>query len=42
MAKDVDAELHEITQTAGGKSADDAKVFVDDLKKAKRYQRDVY
>ena len=42
MAKDVDAALHDIAQTAGGKSAAEAKVFVDELKKTKRYQRDVY
>ena len=42
MAKDVDATLHDIAQTAGGKSAAEAKAFVDELKKTKRYQRDVY
>ncbi len=42
MAKDVDATLHDIAQTAGGKSAAGAKAFVDELKKTKRYQRDVY
>ncbi|MEN3941989.1 flavodoxin domain-containing protein [Prosthecobacter sp. SYSU 5D2] len=42
MAKDVDAALHEIIQTAGGKSADEATAYVADMKKNKRYQRDVY
>ncbi|MBC8324428.1 MAG: assimilatory sulfite reductase (NADPH) flavoprotein subunit [Verrucomicrobia subdivision 3 bacterium] len=42
MAKDVDAALHDIAQTAGGKSPAEAKTFVDELKKTKRYQRDVY
>ena len=42
MAKDVDATLHKIVETAGGKSADDAKSYVAKLKSDKRYQRDVY
>ncbi len=42
MAKDVDAALHQIVQTAGGKSADQAAAYVDNLKAAKRYARDVY
>lgn len=42
MAKDVDAALHNIAQTVGGKSVMAAKAFVDELKKTKRYQRDVY
>ena len=42
MAKDVDAALHTIVETSGGKSADDAKVYVAKLKTDKRYQRDVY
>ncbi|HEY5040738.1 MAG TPA: sulfite reductase subunit alpha [Verrucomicrobiae bacterium] len=42
MAKDVDAALHKIIETAGGKSADDAKAYVAKLKSDKRYQRDVY
>ena len=42
MAKDVDAALHKIIETAGGKSADDAKTYVAKLKSDKRYQRDVY
>lgn len=42
MAKDVDAALHEIIQTAGGKTAEEATAYVADMKKNKRYQRDVY
>ena len=42
MAKDVDAALHKVVETAGGKSADDGKAYVAKLKSNKRYQRDVY
>lgn len=42
MAKDVDAALHQVIQTAGGKSAEEATTYVAALKKDKRYQRDVY
>ena len=42
MAKDVDAALHRIIETAGGKTADAAKAYVAKLKSEKRYQRDVY
>jgi sulfite reductase (NADPH) flavoprotein alpha-component len=42
MAKDVDAALHKIVETVGGKSADEAKAYVAKLKSDKRYQRDVY
>ena len=42
MAKDVDAALHQIIETAGDKTADDAKAYVCRLKTEKRYQRDVY
>lgn len=42
MAKDVDDALHSIIQTAGGKSADQAAEYVSEMKKAKRYARDVY
>jgi sulfite reductase (NADPH) flavoprotein alpha-component len=42
MAKDVDAALHEIIRTTGGKTADEAAAYVQALKSAKRYQRDVY
>jgi len=42
MAKDVDAALHQIAETAGGKTVDAAKAYVAKLKSDKRYQRDVY
>jgi sulfite reductase (NADPH) flavoprotein alpha-component len=42
MAKDVDHALHEIIQTAGGKTAEEAAAYVAEMKKAKRYARDVY
>jgi sulfite reductase (NADPH) flavoprotein alpha-component len=42
MAADVDAALHRIIETEGGKTPDQAKEYVDALKKAKRYKRDVY
>lgn len=42
MAKDVDAALHEIVEKHGGKSAEQAKDYVEALKKEKRYRKDVY
>ena len=42
MAKDVDAALHRVIETAGGKTADQAADYVESLCTAKRYQRDVY
>ncbi len=42
MAKDVDAALHTIAETAGGLSKDAAAEYVGKLKSEKRYQRDVY
>ena len=42
MAKDVDAALHEIAQKHGGLSEANAKEFIKQLKKEKRYARDVY
>ena len=42
MAKDVETALAEIIAAHGGKSADEAKAFVAVLKKAGRYQADVY
>ncbi len=42
MAKDVDAALHEVIETHGGKSADEAKAYVAAMKESKRYARDVY
>ena len=42
MAKDVDAALQQIAITQGGLDAAQAADFVKQLKKDKRYQRDVY
>ena len=42
MAKDVDAALHNIIETVGGKNPEEAKADVAKLKSDKRYQRDVY
>jgi sulfite reductase (NADPH) flavoprotein alpha-component len=42
MAKDVDAALHEIIAQQGGMDAAAAVEYVKQLKKDKRYQRDVY
>ena len=42
MAKDVDAALREIIQTAGGRTIDQAAAYTQKLKSDKRYQRDVY
>lgn len=42
MARDVDAALLQVIQTAGGKTAAQAAEYVQRLKQEKRYQRDVY
>lgn len=42
MAKDVDAALHQIAEKAGVKTPVEAAEYVEALKKAKRYKRDVY
>jgi sulfite reductase (NADPH) flavoprotein alpha-component len=42
MAKDVESTLHQILQTAGGLSEQDAKAYVKQLRADKRYLRDVY
>lgn len=42
MAKDVDAALYKVIETEGGKSPEQAMEYVNQLKKDKRYQRDVY
>lgn len=42
MAKDVEATLLSIAQTEGNMSAEAASAFLSELKKNKRYQRDVY
>ena len=42
MAKDVDAALHQVAETAGGLSKEAAAEYIQKLKSEKRYQRDVY
>jgi sulfite reductase (NADPH) flavoprotein alpha-component len=42
MAADVDKELHNIVEKHGGKTPEQAVEYVEGLKKAKRYKRDVY
>jgi len=42
MAKDVDQALHEIIAKEGSLSPEEAILFVKQLKKDRRYQRDVY
>ena len=42
MAKDVDAALHKIVETHGNKTPEEAAQYVEAMKKAKRYKRDVY
>lgn len=42
MAKDVDQTLHQIIIKEGGMSPDQATTYVEQMKKEKRYQRDVY
>ncbi|MEO6003267.1 MAG: sulfite reductase subunit alpha [Opitutus sp.] len=42
MAKDVDVALHQVIETAGGATAEQAAAYVQNLKATKRYARDVY
>ena len=42
MARDVDAALHQVVEKAGGKSPEEAAAYVEELKKSKRYRKDVY
>lgn len=42
MAKDVEATLHTIIEQEGGCSVEDARHYVKELRKQKRYLRDVY
>jgi sulfite reductase (NADPH) flavoprotein alpha-component len=42
MAADVHEALVSIVQTGGSKSREAAETYVEDLRKSKRYQRDVY
>jgi sulfite reductase (NADPH) flavoprotein alpha-component len=42
MAKDVDTTLHDIVAEQGGRTVEQAAEYVKQMKKDKRYQRDVY
>ena len=42
MAKDVDVALHQIIEREGGKTPEQAAEYVENLRKEKRYKRDVY
>jgi sulfite reductase (NADPH) flavoprotein alpha-component len=42
MAKDVDSTLRKIVMEQGGKSVEEANEYVENLKRDKRYKRDVY
>ena len=42
MAKDVHEALVIVAEQQGKMSRDDAEEFINELRKAKRYQRDVY
>lgn len=42
MAKDVDAALHKVAEEHGKLTAEEAAAFISQLKKEKRYLRDVY
>ena len=42
MAKDVDAALHRVVETHGGRTPEEAAAYVEAMKEGHRYQRDVY
>jgi len=42
MAVDVDAALHQLIEKHGGKTPEEAAEYVAQMKKDKRYKRDVY
>src|SRR5206468_1409613 len=42
MAADVDRELHAVVETHGGRTPEQAKEYIENLRKTKRYKRDVY
>ena len=42
MAKDVDKALHQIVEAEGKMNCADAKVYIKNLRKQKRYQKDIY
>jgi sulfite reductase (NADPH) flavoprotein alpha-component len=42
MAADIDRELHRIVEVEGGRTPEQAKEYVDEMRRTKRYKRDVY
>jgi sulfite reductase (NADPH) flavoprotein alpha-component len=42
MAKDVEAALHTMAREQGGRTPEQATEYIENLRKAKRYKRDVY
>jgi len=42
MARDVDTALHRIVETRGNQSAEEARAYIDAMKRDKRYRKDVY
>ncbi|MES2708214.1 MAG: hypothetical protein V4726_16595 [Verrucomicrobiota bacterium] len=42
MAADVDDALHTVVEKAGGKTREEAVEYIEELRKTKRYRRDVY
>ena len=42
MAKDVQQALIDLIAEHGGKTPEEAKAYLETMRKAKRYQRDVY
>ena len=42
MAPDVDKALHEVIEKHGGKTAEEAAAYVEEMRAEKRYRRDVY
>ena len=42
MAKDVQQALMDVIAVHGGKSPEEAKAYLEAMRKSKRYQRDVY
>jgi len=42
MAKDVQEAIVQIIQEQGNKSEEEAREYLEELRKQKRYQRDVY
>ena len=42
MASDVDAALHQIVETQGARTSEQAREYVENLRRTRRYKRDVY